>query len=235
MDLELQSLLNLQEKDLAAQEVENELAGLLPELEQLERELAEVESALEAAQVALKQAGSRRQELEGKIEGYKLMQDRKRQKLEWVRGAKEASEIMAELDLARSVLAREEADWVRSADRVLEAEARATETQSVVDEVKEAQAPKREEILAKQSEYQIKLDVAQSECDKAKQSVPKPFLSKYERILKGNAPMVLFALRGGACGNCFTAVPMHLRQQIEHAGAIVNCQACGVMVYAIAE
>ena len=29
VDLELQSLLNLQEKDLAAQEVENELAGLL--------------------------------------------------------------------------------------------------------------------------------------------------------------------------------------------------------------
>src|SRR3989475_3954794 len=37
------------------------------------------------------------------------------QRLEWVRGAKEASTLMAELDLARSVLAKEEAEFMRSA------------------------------------------------------------------------------------------------------------------------
>jgi len=50
------------------------------------------------------------------------MQEQRRQKLEWVRGAKEASTLMAELDLARTVLAKEEAEFMRSGDAVGEAE-----------------------------------------------------------------------------------------------------------------
>ena len=42
-------------------------------------------------------------------------QERRQQRLEHVRNPKEASTLMAELDLARSVMAKEETDWVRSA------------------------------------------------------------------------------------------------------------------------
>ena len=225
----------LQEKDLAVRSVEKELADLEPELARLDSELGEVESQLEAARAELNDAGETRRELEGKIEGYRLMQDRKRQKLEWVRGAKEASAIMAELDLARSVMAREETDWIRSADRVQEAEARAAEIELACEETKATQTPRREEISSLRAECEARLKIAKSQRDRAKKSVSQPPLSRYERILQGNAPMVLFELRSSACGNCFTKVPMHLRHLIEHNGSIVNCQDCGVMLYALPE
>lgn len=223
----------LQEKDLAVRSVEKELTDLEPELARLDSELGEVESQLEAARAELNDAGETRRELEGKIEGYRLMQDRKRQKLEWVRGAKEASAIMAELDLARSVMAREETDWIRSADRVQEAEARAAEIELACEETKATQTPRREEISSLRAECEARLKIAKSQRDRAKKSVSQPPLSRYERILQGNAPMVLFELRSSACGNCFTKVPMHLRHLIEHNGSIVNCQDCGVMLYAL--
>lgn len=223
----------LQEKDLAVRSVEKELADLEPELARFDSELGEVESQLEAARAELNDAGETRRELEGKIEGYRLMQDRKRQKLEWVRGAKEASAIMAELDLARSVMAREETDWIRSADRVQEAEARAAEIELACEETKATQTPRREEISSLHAECEARLKIAKSQRDRAKKSVSQPPLSRYERILQGNAPMVLFELRSSACGNCFTKVPMHLRHLIEHNGSIVNCQDCGVMLYAL--
>lgn len=225
----------LQEKDLAVRSVEKELADLEPELARLDSELGEVESQLEAARAELNDAGETRRELEGKIEGYRLMQDRKRQKLEWVKGAKEASAIMAELDLARSVMAREETDWIRSADRVQEAEARAAEIELACEETKATQTPRREEISSLRAECEARLKIAKSQRDRAKKSVSQPPLSRYERILQGNAPMVLFELRSSACGNCFTKVPMHLRHLIEHNGSIVNCQDCGVMLYALPE
>ena len=52
-----------------------------------------------------------------------MLQERRQLRLEHVRNPKEASTLMAELDLARSVLAKEENDWVRSAEAVTQARA----------------------------------------------------------------------------------------------------------------
>src|SRR2546427_8521442 len=82
----------------------------------LDESQAAAERALEAAQAAIQAALDRRDELEGKIANYRTMQEQRRQRLEWVRGAKEASTLMAELDLPRSVLAKEEAEFMPSGD-----------------------------------------------------------------------------------------------------------------------
>ena len=121
MDPDLVALLALQERDQAVAAIEGELKALDPEVTALDAQLAIAEGELTDARKGVEEAGSRRVELEGKIEGYRVMQERRRQRLEWVRGAKEAATLMAELDLARSVLAKEEAEWIRSADRVQEA------------------------------------------------------------------------------------------------------------------
>ena len=74
---------------------------------------------------------------------------------------------MAELDLARSVLAKEESEWVRSADRAQEAQRNAEEAAAALEELKAEQAPKREEIAAKQVESDDKLQAAGAERDEA--------------------------------------------------------------------
>src|SRR2546429_1564344 len=101
------------------------LEALEPATGALAEPEAAAERALGAAQAAIQAALDRRDELEGKIASYRTMQEQRRQRLEWVRGAKEASTLMAELDLARSVLAKEEAEFMRSGDAVTEAERRA--------------------------------------------------------------------------------------------------------------
>src|SRR2546421_11662753 len=67
----------------------------------------------------------RRDDLEGKIASYRTMQEQRRQRLEWGRGAKEASPLMAELDLARLVLAKEGAGVMRPRGAVPAAGAKA--------------------------------------------------------------------------------------------------------------
>ncbi len=173
--------------------------------------------------------GSR--ELDAKIEGYRIMQERRRQKLEWVRGAKEASNLMAELDLARTVLAKEEAEWVRSADRVQDAQRNADEAAAALEELKAEQAPKREEIAAKQAECDDNLAAASGERDAAAGGVDAAMQERYNRIRRGRAPLALYPLRNGACGHCFTSVPLHRRQKILSSEGIESCEACGVLIY----
>jgi predicted nucleic acid-binding Zn-ribbon protein len=228
---ELISLLELQEKDRAVMAVVAQMDAFLPELEALDKDVASADKALQGAKSRVTEASERRQALEGKIESYRVMQERRRQKLEWVRGAKEASALMAEIDLARSVMAREEAEWLRSADEVTQAQATVTAADEAVTAVAEAQSERREELAASQATCQKRLNAAKRKREKQTVDVDKRMLIKYERILSGRAPLAVYALHDGACGQCYTAIPLHLRQQLQQSEGADTCEACGVMIY----
>jgi predicted nucleic acid-binding Zn-ribbon protein len=223
--------LALQEKDRAIQGIKDELQAFEPELHTLDEELRQSEERLEAARRGIAEAGSRRSQLEEKVENFRQMQERRRQRLEWVRGAKEASTLMAELDLGRSVLAREEAEWLRSADRVSEAEAGAAEAERTLQELKDGQAARREEIAALQAECRDRMAVVERERAEVAKGLNPGTLTRYDRIRRGRAPLALYAMHGDACGHCFTAVPMHRRQELQAGLGIVMCEACGVLIY----
>jgi predicted nucleic acid-binding Zn-ribbon protein len=228
---ELRTLLELQEKDRAIEAVKQEIAAFDPELGALDAEVHAAEEAIDLARRNLEEAGTRRAQLEEKIESFRLAQERRRQRLEWVRGAKEAANLMAELDLGRSVLAREEADWIRSADLVQEAQTLVVEAEHQLEEVRTAQAARREEVAALQAEGRDRLVVAERERAEVAKKLSKAALTQYERIRRGRAPMALYALHEDACGHCFTAIPMHRRQELQAGQAITLCEACGVIVY----
>jgi len=229
---ELEALLALQAKDQAVTETEERFAALAPELEELDAAQAAAERALAAARAGIQAAIDRRDELEGKIANYRTMQEQRRQRLEWVRGAKEASTLMAELDLARSVLAKEEAEFMRSGDAVTEAERRAAEAEKALQELRTAQAPRREALAGQREEIATSRERAVAERERAAAGVGAALLSRYERIRRGKAPLALYALHGDACGHCFTAVPTQRRALIQRGASIESCEACGVLLYA---
>jgi predicted nucleic acid-binding Zn-ribbon protein len=229
---ELEALLALQEKDQAVMATDAAAAALDPELQQLDEAHAAAERALAAAQAGIQAALDRRDELEGKIANYRTMQEQRRQRLEWVRGAKEASTLMAELDLARSVLAKEEAEFMRSGDAVTEAERKAAEAEKALQEVRAAQAPRREALAGQREQIAADRERALAERDRAATAVGAAYLGRYERIRRGKAPLALYPLHGDACGHCFTAVPTQRRALIQRGASIEACEACGVLLYA---
>jgi predicted nucleic acid-binding Zn-ribbon protein len=231
VQVDLQALLALQEKDSAIMAIEKRLKALEPEIEALDADLAGLENELSVARGAAEEADQRRADLEARIESYRVMQERRRQRLEWVRGAKEASAIMAELDMARGVLAKEEAEWIRSADELQEAEDLVAEVEARIEELNEAQKPKREDAAEKRSEYLVELEGARVQRAEAAKGIEHKILQYYDRILRGRAPNVLYPLVAGACGHCHTAVPLHRRQQVVSGSVVEPCEACGVLVY----
>ena len=232
MHPDLEALLVLQEKDRLVTGTEQALAALEPEQQSLNEQMAVSERALQAARRSVEDALRRRDELEGKIANYRSMQEQRRQRLEWVRGAKEASTIMAELDLARSVLAKEEAEFMRSGDAVHEAERKVAEAEKALAAVRESQVPHRQALQGRREAILAELQQAQSVRSQAARSVNGTLLVRYERIRRGKAPLALYALHADACGHCFTAVPTQRRVLIQRGAAIETCEGCGVLLYA---
>src|SRR3954470_18895811 len=127
MPADLVKLLDLQSKDAALAEVDARLALVNQDVVALDEALERARESLEAARRAASDGQRRRDELETKIDSYRILQERRRERLEHVRNPKDASTLMAELDLARSVMAKEENEWVRTADALSLLESRVKE------------------------------------------------------------------------------------------------------------
>ncbi len=232
MHPDLEALLTLQEQDRQVMTAQQALEALAPEFQRLDEQLAVAERGLEAARRGIDDAQRRRNELEGKITNFRSMQEQRRQRLEWVRGAKEAATLMAELDLTRSVLAKEEAEFMRSGDSVQEAERKAGEAETAVAAVREAQAAERETLQGKRQAILAEQERMLAAREAAAKHVESSLLARYERIRKGKAPLALYPLHGDACGRCYTAVPTQRRVLIQRGASIEVCEACGVLLYA---
>lgn len=232
MHPDLGALLALQERDRAVGAVEKSFDALIPEEQALEAELASHTKALEDADRGAAGAEARRAELEARIAGYQRMQETRRQQLDYVRGAKEASTLTAELDLARSVLVKEEAEFMRSGDAIVEAQKKVKDLQKAHDAVVAKQAEARAALEAKRAELNEQLAAAKAERAEATKAVASALLVRYERIRRGRAPQAVFALRQDACGHCHTGVPLQRRAEIQQGHSIESCEVCGVLLYA---
>jgi hypothetical protein len=231
MHADLVKLLDLQSKDSAVAEIERRFGALREETGVLDQALERARGILEVARRAAVDAARRRDELEAKIESYRVLQDRRQQRLEHVRNPKEASTLMAELDLARSVVAKEENDWVRSADAVTQAQFKAAEEERNVAAVAEGQAPERERLAARRTELEAELAAAQQDREGSASQLDRPLRVRYERLRKARSGDVIVPLLGGSCGSCHTSIPLNRRSQIRAGSVLDNCEVCGAILY----
>ncbi len=231
MHADLVKLLDLQAKDAAVAEVERRLDALRAETGVLDQALERAREVLEAARRAAADAARQRDELEAKIESYRVLQDRRQQRLEHVRNPKESSTLMAQLDLARSVVAKEESDWVLSDDAVTQAQVKASEEERNVEGVAEAQVPERDRLAARRAELQAELATAQRERESTATQLERTLRVKYERLRKARSGDVIVPLLGGSCGSCHTSVPLNRRSQIRAGSLVDTCEVCGAILY----
>lgn len=231
MRTDLVSLLALQERDRVVMATEKELEALRPEAAALDAELAVQARAVADAEAAVRAAQDRRAELEARIAGYKQAQDRRRQQLEYVRGAKEAATLMADIDLARKELVKVEAEFLKSADGLAEAEKRVKDQQKAHAAVVAQQADARASLAERTGVIEARLAEAAGLRAAAAKEVRAPVLVRYERTRRGRTPIALFPLQKDACSHCHTAVPLQRRQIIMQGQSIEVCEGCGVLLY----
>jgi predicted nucleic acid-binding Zn-ribbon protein len=231
MHADLRKLLDLQAKDAVLRDAEQRLAAIEQESKVLDQALQLARDNVEAARRALAEGTRRRDELEAKIESYRVLQERRRQRLEQVRNSKEAAAVTAELDLARSVLSKEESEWVRTADAVVQLELKLQAEESNLKTMEAAQAEQRSTLAERRGAVAGERDAALRDREASAATIDRPLRTRYDRLRRSRSNDVVVPLVGGACGGCFTAVPLNRRSQIK-AGAVVDgCEACGAILY----
>ncbi|MFZ5623748.1 MAG: zinc ribbon domain-containing protein [Gemmatimonadota bacterium] len=232
MHPDLVKLLDLQEKDRVLLDVDMRLQAALDAVAALDRELQQAEQAVMTARKAAAEGVARRDQLEQKIESYRMLQERQRSRLEHVRQARQATALMAELDLARTVLAKEESDWFRLSDQVTGLETRVKEAEQRAEELASAQVERRQELAARIAQLSAERETALAAREASAAALEKPLRVRYDRLHRGRGGQpVVVPLDGGACGACFTAIPLSRRSQIRTGLLLDGCEVCGVILY----
>lgn len=231
MHADLIKLLELQSKDASVADVDRRLRELQAEFAILDQAARRARAAVVDARRAAADGVRRRDELEAKIDAYRVLQDRRVQRLESVRNPKEASTLMAELDLARSVMAKEENDWVRSAEAVTALEGKVGEEETKVTAVEQEQAPARARLQERRRDLETAREAAVRAREASADRIDKPLRTRYDRLRQSRAREVVVPLVGGTCGACHTSIPLNRRSQIRSGAILDGCEGCGAILY----
>ena len=231
MHAELSKLLDLQNKDLALLEADVRLKAILDEVARLDGELEAGRREVQVAQKRLEDGTKKRADLEVRIEGYRAIQDKRRQRLEAARGAREAQAVMTEVEMARSVLIKEEAEWVKVAEGVHDLERGLKAAEDRLELLQQTQETERARLKDEQATIEAERATARQARDAAAAGIEKTLRARYDRLRSARTAAVVVALRGEACGACYTSVPRNRRTQIRAGILLDNCEACGVILY----
>jgi uncharacterized protein len=231
MQQEVEALLALQQDDLKIREIESQMRELDPQLADLDKRRDQAAAALARAQVAVQAEEKKQRELQGRLAQHKQMQERNLHQLEDVKRMREATAATAQVESTRRLMAEDEGELAILGRRLSEMHAAVVSSQQALAAVEQEQADTRPAIESKRAELENELNEARKERHAKAVGVARPMLGKYDRI-RGKRTQALYALRGGSCGNCDTAIPLQRRNLMSGTGQIEVCEACGVLLYA---
>lgn len=231
MHPDLVKLLELQVKDVRLREADKGLDAILAEVKALDQQLESASQAVDQAERAVAEAARRRVDIESKMANYKKLEERGHQRLEQVRSPKEIQAVMTELDLARSVLSKEEGEWLKLADVITALETHSREADRKLQEFRATQIEARQGLDARKGEAELRRGSALADRDSTAAEVNRTLRTRYERLRTVRTHVVV-ALEGAACGACHTTIPLNRRSQIRAGTLIDACESCGVILYA---
>jgi hypothetical protein len=231
MHPELSKLLDLQAKDEQLERLNARAGELSADVAALDGALKGVRATFDSAERAVRDAQRRREELGGRLDHYRRIQDQRSARLEGVASPREASALMAELDLARSVLAKEEGEVGRYDADIVATESRMAAARVELDVFVATQAPARAAVATRNADLAQEREAARAAREESAARLDRALRSRYDRLRRLRASNVVVAMQNAVCGACHTAIPTSARSQFRGGLLLDGCEACGVILY----
>lgn len=232
MHPDLPKLLDVQGKDRRLAETGGQLDALAAERAALDAALESARQQIAALERAVTDTANRRDEREKKLEHQRGLQEKRRERLEQERNPRVAAQLMADVELARSIVASEEAEWMRLAEEATQREAALGGAHAALAELEAAQADARADIDARVSAAEAEHHAAQRERDAAAADLDRGLRTRYDRLRGSRLTEVLVVATNSTCTACYTAIPRSRIGQLQAEGILIDgCEMCGAILY----
>lgn len=228
------ALKELQRLDREIKDVEARIEVFAPELATVEVAATQLETEAGATRARLTEMklDERRHELgaEEKRTRSKVLQER----LSQVRNVREEAAVTAELDMVRRALDGEEQDAITLLDQIRKLEAKLQEQDDRLAAARAEIEPRRQELIQARAAKEGELAELKRRRDEFARTVNPRQLQLYQGIRGRLGRQAVAELTpDGACGCCFSVMPLQIQNEVRHGNDLVRCEACGVILTAL--
>lgn len=227
-----EGLLTLQELDLKIEEAQTRLAEFAPELEEIDGPARSLEHEVEGVRARLAEMRTEIRRLERGAEEKRDRLRRYQDRMNRVRNAREEAAVRTELDLVRRAAEADEQEAVDFMDQATRTELKLDELAKELNRLRAEAEPRREALLEGRASADAELAVLRDRRENHAVRLEPSATQLYERVRAGKTRTVLATLTAdGACGHCFSMVPIQQQAEIRGLRTLARCEVCGVILY----
>lgn len=224
---------------LAVQSLDEKLAALGRRAKEIPRDRAEVsreitalEEEREAREDELEQVRLARRRHESELEMQQEHLERYERQLNEVKTNVAYSALLTEIQGTRRAIGELEDEILEEMERREAIEKRVGEIDQELEEKRAAAADRLKELDDEAASVEREIAALESRRQSMVGDIEPGVYRLYDRLRRGQRFPALVALKGQACGACFSRLPPQVVREITHEGSLHPCEACGVLVYA---
>ena len=215
------------------QEAKDRADAYGPLLEDIAAESLKVAEAVDATGQRLRElrVEERRRRLaaEDKAVRVRRLEDRLKQ----VRTLREEAAVQAELAVLRRAAEQEEMEVLQLLDQISRLEDRLGEQREALASAESEVEPRRDELLADQAVARARVERLGGVRDEIRAAIDPKLLRAYDHLARGGIRKAVARMtEDGACGSCYSVIPLQVQNEIRARAPLVRCEACGLLVAA---
>jgi len=224
---DLSLLLDLQEIDDHLGELERSKIYLPEMINNLEKELTDLEAAIEENGTALQDSQKEQKLLELEIDANKQELEKYQNQMKVIKTNKEYDALIAEIDAKKTEIADKEERVLTLMAKIDEYKEKLDELGNSLTDVKENNAGQLATLRDQESTLQAKIDDKMEKRRTIAKDINRQIIGIYERVRKGKGGLVVVPIRKKSCGGCFKQIPPQKIQEIRRGDRIFSCESCG--------
>jgi predicted nucleic acid-binding Zn-ribbon protein len=224
-------LLVLQDRDRRIIALQEELARIAPDRQELQTKAASGQAALEAAKTLVKQLESERKRLELEVEGKKGLIEKYSLQQFQTKKNEEYRALAHEIDMCKEAISGFEDQQLEIMEKADVAQRAVTERTREAADIKKTADGRLADLAGR--EENLRMELAELTANRAElaEAVEDPARSRYERLLKSKGGNIVVGISGSVCGGCHMTLSRQVVVSCRAEQELQLCPNCGRILY----
>ena len=225
------TLKELQQMDQEITSIESIVGTFDGKLKKIGEPIVRLEKEGTALKARLQEVSLEENRVELSIEERRVRAAKLQERMNSVRNVREEAAVHAELEMVKRALENDEQEAMSLLDQIRRMEERQEEQDAAYEEALAEVEPKRAELTEEKKTAEVRLEGLLAERDTFASSIDGAQRRVYESIMAGSREVAVSELTNdGACGNCFSVIPLQTQNEIRHSAGMMRCEECGVIL-----
>lgn len=227
IEKEMEMLLKLQSVDYDLGELDRSKDYLPEMINNLEHEITDTRTALEASEKELTEQNLLNNRLDLELTTLNQELAKFQQQMMVIKTNKEYDAITNEIANRKVRISEIEEEILKALTLIDDLKEKIKEYKGKLDEIEKGNEDELVHLREELGSIDDKIKIKEGDRKNITVRIDKKLLATYERVRKGRGNQVVVAIKKRACGACYKGVPPQIIQEIRKGEMIYTCDNCG--------